>query len=58
MGLFNKKNVEERSLSYNALIESLSNNKIYISKNTVEKIPVVHENIKRLPELLQHYQLN
>ncbi|WP_297712944.1 phage portal protein [Clostridium sp.] len=48
MGLFNKKNVEERSLSYNALIESLSNNKIYISKNTVEKIPVVHESIKKI----------
>lgn len=46
MGLFKKK--EERSMSYDALIESLSNNKIYISKNTVEKIPVVKESISKI----------
>lgn len=46
MGLFKKK--EERSMSYNALIESLSSNNIYISKNTVEKIPVVYESIKKI----------
>lgn len=46
MGLFKKK--EERSITYNALIESLSSNKIYISKNTVEKIPVVKESISKI----------
>lgn len=46
MKLFKKK--EERSMSYDTLIESLSNNKIYISKNTVEKIPVVKESISKI----------
>lgn len=47
MRLFRNKN-EERSMNYDALIQSLSSNKIYISKNTVEKIPVVHESIKKI----------
>lgn len=46
MKLFKKK--EEHSMNYDALIESLSNNKIYISKKTVEKIPVVKESISKI----------
>ncbi|MEI3368694.1 MAG: hypothetical protein V8R03_06780 [Clostridium sp.] len=41
-----KKQIKERLLSYDALIKILSNKKIYISKNTIEKIPVVNESIK------------
>ena len=45
MNLFKK---EERSINYETLIESLSSNKIYISKASVEKIPVVAQSIKKI----------
>lgn len=49
MGIFKReKNIEERALNYDALIQSLNTNKIYISKNTVERLPVVQESIKKI----------
>ena len=46
MGLFKKQQVEERN--YNALIESLISNNIYVSKDSVVKIPTAAEAIKKI----------
>lgn len=47
MGLFKKKQqVEERN--YNTLIESLISNNIYVSKDSIIKIPTVAESIKKI----------
>ena len=47
MGLF-KKNIEERSISYDTLLQSLNTNKVYISKQSIEKLPIIQESIKKI----------
>lgn len=49
MGLF-KKNIEERSISYDTLLQSLNTNKVYISKQSIEKLPIIQESIKKYVE--------
>lgn len=49
MGFFNKtKDTEVRNYNYSATIESLFSNRVLISKNSVEKIPVVQESLKKI----------
>lgn len=47
MGLFKKKQVEEVR-NYNSVLEALTSNNIYISKNSINKIPVVRESINKI----------
>ena len=55
MGLF-KKNIEERSISYDTLLQSLNTNKVYISKQSIEKLPIIQKRKKWKPhELMLHY---
>ncbi|UZT06636.1 hypothetical protein ONV75_01725 [Clostridium sp. LQ25] len=48
MGLFKRKDIEERSLNYNTLIESLNSNKVYINKESVLKLPIIAESVQRI----------
>lgn len=47
MGLFKKKQ-EEETRNYNSVLEALTSNNIYISKNSINKIPVVRESINKI----------
>ena len=49
MVFFNKtKDTEVRNYNYSATIESLFSNRVLINKNSIEKIPVVQESLKKI----------